>query len=96
MVRKLINDNGLDPATITGTGLGGRITREDVLAVLEARGTPSADPDAVPAAAACRPCGRPGTGTCARRGPCATCPGTRPRPRPCASSRGGGSVGSAR
>ena len=32
VVRKLINEHGLDPATITGTGAGGRITRSDVLA----------------------------------------------------------------
>jgi pyruvate dehydrogenase E2 component (dihydrolipoamide acetyltransferase) len=30
VVRKLINENGLDPANITGTGAGGRITRDDV------------------------------------------------------------------
>jgi pyruvate dehydrogenase E2 component (dihydrolipoamide acetyltransferase) len=30
VVRRLIADNGLDPAGITGTGLGGRITRADV------------------------------------------------------------------
>jgi pyruvate dehydrogenase E2 component (dihydrolipoamide acetyltransferase) len=30
VVRKLLNDHQIDPATITGTGLGGRITRSDV------------------------------------------------------------------
>lgn len=30
LVRRLINERGLDPATITGTGDGGRITRRDV------------------------------------------------------------------
>ena len=30
IVRKLINENGLDAASIQGTGAGGRITREDV------------------------------------------------------------------
>lgn len=30
VVRKLINENSLDPARIHGTGAGGRITREDV------------------------------------------------------------------
>ncbi len=37
VVRKLINENGLNPATITGTGAGGRITREDVLDAIDAR-----------------------------------------------------------
>lgn len=41
VVRKLINENGLDPNAIEGTGIGGRITREDVQAVLEARATRS-------------------------------------------------------
>ena len=31
VVRRLVNEHGLNPAEITGTGLGGRITREDVL-----------------------------------------------------------------
>ena len=37
VVRKLINENGLDPATIVGTGAGGRITREDVLGAIDTR-----------------------------------------------------------
>ena len=36
LVRRLIEENALDVATIAGTGLGGRITREDVLAHLDA------------------------------------------------------------
>ena len=47
LVRKMIAENGLDPASITGTGPGGRITRDDVLAVLERGGGRSV---AVPAA----------------------------------------------
>jgi 2-oxoglutarate dehydrogenase E2 component (dihydrolipoamide succinyltransferase) len=30
VVRRLLNDHQIDPTTITGTGLGGRITRKDV------------------------------------------------------------------
>ncbi len=37
VVRKLINENGLNPALIPGTGPGGRITREDVLSVLDSQ-----------------------------------------------------------
>ncbi len=47
-VRKLIEDNKLDPAAIAGTGKGGRITKEDVLAALE-------KPAAAPAAAVAAP-----------------------------------------
>lgn len=53
VVRRLISENDLDPASITGTGPGGRITRNDVLAVLDRGGAPAA-PEApvVPAAPA--------------------------------------------
>jgi 2-oxoglutarate dehydrogenase E2 component (dihydrolipoamide succinyltransferase) len=45
VVRRLVNEHGLDPASITGTGAGGRITREDVLAHLDHNGSqPSPSP----------------------------------------------------
>ncbi len=51
VVRRLIAEHDLDPATITGTGAGGRITRADVLAVVD--GQPAtASPAAAPAATA--------------------------------------------
>jgi 2-oxoglutarate dehydrogenase dihydrolipoamide succinyltransferase (E2 component) len=37
VVRKLLDENGISPADVTGTGIGGRITRADVLAVIDAR-----------------------------------------------------------
>ncbi len=37
VVRRLIAENGIDPATIIGTGLGGRITRADVEAAIRTR-----------------------------------------------------------
>ena len=37
IVRRLIADNGLDPASITGTGIGARITRADVEQEIRAR-----------------------------------------------------------
>ena len=36
MIRKLAADNGVDLSTVTGTGVGGRIRREDVVAAAEA------------------------------------------------------------
>ena len=36
-VRKLVAEHDLDPATITGTGKGGRLTKADVLAAIESR-----------------------------------------------------------
>ncbi len=48
VVRRLIAESGIDPSTITGTGLGGRITRSDVEQAIRARATAAAD-DAAPA-----------------------------------------------
>jgi 2-oxoglutarate dehydrogenase E2 component (dihydrolipoamide succinyltransferase) len=57
VVRKLISENGLDVSRITGTGPGGRITRDDVVAMIEsgsgrtAAPTAAAAPSAAPAGA---------------------------------------------
>lgn len=52
MVRKLIVDNGLDATKITGTGPGGRITRDDVLSAIDRGAVPA---PAAPAPAAPTP-----------------------------------------
>ena len=49
VVRRLIGENNLDPAAIEGTGPGGRITRNDVLAVLDRGGAAAAATAAAPA-----------------------------------------------
>jgi 2-oxoglutarate dehydrogenase E2 component (dihydrolipoamide succinyltransferase) len=51
VVRKLIAENGLDPSQIDGTGAGGRITRNDVLAFMDQGGAATAATAAAPAAA---------------------------------------------
>ena len=64
LVRRLIEEHQLDPATLTGTGVGGRITREDVLDAVDiasmrvsaapvapAPAAPNASPSTPPAAA---------------------------------------------
>src|SRR6266567_6600691 len=40
-VRKLAAERGIDPTTIQGSGLGGRVTREDVLAASAAPAAPA-------------------------------------------------------
>lgn len=52
LVRKLATDNGVDLATVTGTGVGGRIRKQDVLAAAEAKKAPAAAPAAAAPAAA--------------------------------------------
>ena len=51
VVRRLIVENDIDPATLTGTGLGGRITRADVEKAVRARASASSDPAAEDAGA---------------------------------------------
>jgi 2-oxoglutarate dehydrogenase E2 component (dihydrolipoamide succinyltransferase) len=52
-VRRAVLEYGIDPATVKGTGAGGRLTKEDVLAAAQARAaTPAAAPAASPAPAA--------------------------------------------
>jgi pyruvate dehydrogenase E2 component (dihydrolipoamide acetyltransferase) len=53
VVRKLVNEHGLNPASIVGTGAGGRITREDVLNHIDSNGSSApAAPAAAPAPSA--------------------------------------------
>ncbi|WP_434619325.1 2-oxoglutarate dehydrogenase, E2 component, dihydrolipoamide succinyltransferase [Arthrobacter sp. A5] len=49
LVRKLANQHGVDLASVTGTGVGGRIRKQDVAAAAEAKAAPA--PSLAPAAA---------------------------------------------
>ncbi|MFP7760577.1 2-oxoglutarate dehydrogenase, E2 component, dihydrolipoamide succinyltransferase [Marisediminicola sp. LYQ134] len=51
LVRKLANELGVDLASVSGTGVGGRIRKEDVVAA----STPAEAPTAAPAAASAAP-----------------------------------------
>ncbi len=73
-VRRLLREHGLEAAQVPGTGGGGRVTREDVLALVEAMRTGSAVPPAMssaapvavgpaPAASSQAPAGRPSGST---------------------------------
>ena len=86
VVRRLIAESGIDPATIEGTGLGGRITRSDVEQAIRARGAAPADTadgapaDAAPAEAA--PADAP-----AEAAPAEAAPADAPAPPPSEPSR---------
>ncbi|MFE7676222.1 2-oxoglutarate dehydrogenase, E2 component, dihydrolipoamide succinyltransferase [Streptomyces albidoflavus] len=51
LVRKLASENNVDLASVKGTGVGGRIRKQDVLAAAEAAKAPAAAAPAAPAAA---------------------------------------------
>ncbi|RZS89585.1 2-oxoglutarate dehydrogenase E2 component [Motilibacter rhizosphaerae] len=61
LVRKLAAEQGIDLATLTGTGVGGRIRKQDVLDAAAKKNAPApAAPAAAPAAAAAVPAGQAG------------------------------------
>lgn len=55
VVRRLVTEHALDPAQIVGTGEGGRITRNDVLSLVEDRGRSVAPSTAMPNGSAAAP-----------------------------------------
>jgi pyruvate dehydrogenase E2 component (dihydrolipoamide acetyltransferase) len=59
MVRKLLSENGISETEVTGTGSGGRITRDDAQRVVEARRAVTPPPATTPAAAAPPPAAPP-------------------------------------
>ena len=82
-MRRLVNENGLDVDAITGTGPGGRITREDVLDHLDSRNSGAPAPAPVPAPApapapapvpAATPASSPAPAPAAARAPAAHSP----------------------
>jgi pyruvate dehydrogenase E2 component (dihydrolipoamide acetyltransferase) len=68
VVRRLLHEHDIDPGTVRGTGLGGRITRSDVESVIAGGGTgtvadSSAAPARVPSIADRRPAAAPAEAT---------------------------------
>ncbi|MBZ5527493.1 MAG: 2-oxo acid dehydrogenase subunit E2, partial [Acidobacteriia bacterium] len=77
LVRRLAKEHGINLAAITGTGAGGRITKEDIMAVIEGGAQPAAaavparpaaPAAALPAAAPARPAPTPSSAIPAAHG----------------------------
>jgi pyruvate dehydrogenase E2 component (dihydrolipoamide acetyltransferase) len=51
LVRRMAAEHGIDLTTIPGTGAGGRISKQDIEAVIAAGGSPAVAPPSAPAAA---------------------------------------------
>ena len=79
--RRIAAEHGLDPASITGTGKDGRITKADVLRRIEAAPSPPPAPAPAPARP---PAGTTTAAPAATTGPAGAAP-ERPAPRPDAS-----------
>lgn len=80
VVRRLLDEHGIDPAEVTGTGPGGRITRSDVLAVVDTRaagprtGAPAPARLSPPAETAARPEAAPASASAAGAPPARAVP----------------------
>ncbi len=72
VVRRLVNEHGIDPSAVTGTGPGGRITREDILDHLDKVGSNTA-PAPAPASAP-NPAAAPAPTAAPAPAPAATAP----------------------
>jgi 2-oxoglutarate dehydrogenase E2 component (dihydrolipoamide succinyltransferase) len=59
MVRRILSENGIDESEVTGTGAGGRITRDDALRFVDARRTAAATVTAPQASASPAPAPAP-------------------------------------
>jgi pyruvate dehydrogenase E2 component (dihydrolipoamide acetyltransferase) len=55
LVRRMAAEHGIDLTTVPGTGAGGRISKQDIEAVIAAGGAPAVAPPSAPAAAPSRP-----------------------------------------
>ncbi len=55
LVRRMAAEHGIDLSTVPGTGAGGRISKQDIEAVIAAGGAPAAAPPVVAAPAPARP-----------------------------------------
>jgi pyruvate dehydrogenase E2 component (dihydrolipoamide acetyltransferase) len=84
VVRRLIAEHGLDPAQITGTGAGGRVTRDDVLAAIARQGGngSASGAGASPASAAYPATGGPLAGAGEPAAPPQAAPAAEAAPRP--------------
>lgn len=62
LVRRLVEEHGIDPASLSGTGVGGRLTRDDVLAEIDRRAAAAPAAPSAPAVPAAAPAPAPAAG----------------------------------
>jgi pyruvate dehydrogenase E2 component (dihydrolipoamide acetyltransferase) len=59
VVARIAGEHGIDPSKVQGTGTGGRVTKRDILAFIEAGGKPAAPAPVAPETAAAAPVAPP-------------------------------------
>jgi pyruvate dehydrogenase E2 component (dihydrolipoamide acetyltransferase) len=59
VVARIAGEHGVDPSKVPGTGTGGRVTKRDILAFIEAGGEPAAPAPVAPETAAAAPVAPP-------------------------------------
>jgi pyruvate dehydrogenase E2 component (dihydrolipoamide acetyltransferase) len=79
LVRKLATEHGVDLSTLSGSGVGGRIRKQDVLEAARARQQePARDTQPEPQTQQARPVGSPANAAAAAAGPAANAPAPSP------------------
>jgi pyruvate dehydrogenase E2 component (dihydrolipoamide acetyltransferase) len=86
VVRRLVSEHGIDPSTIQGTGMGGRITRADVEQQIQGKAGEARAAAPAPAAA---PPAAPAPPAAAPAAPAAPAPAVAPAPAPAPIARSG-------
>ncbi|MDX1394350.1 MAG: dihydrolipoamide acetyltransferase family protein [Gemmatimonadota bacterium] len=80
LVRKIAADHGIDIASVSGTGAGGRVTRDDILAFIDGGGAEAAAAQPSPPAAASTPTAPTSPPAPTRTSPPATAPAPAAKP----------------
>jgi 2-oxoglutarate dehydrogenase E2 component (dihydrolipoamide succinyltransferase) len=83
VVARIAAEHGVDPATVPGTGTGGRVTKKDILAFIEAG--PAAAPAPAAPAAPPPPAPEPAPAAAAPAAPAPPAPAAAPPPAPAAA-----------
>ena len=81
VVARIAAEHGVDPTAVPGTGRGGRVTKKDILAFVEA-GAPTQAAQAPPPPAPPQPAPQPAAAPAAPPAPPAEAPPPSPRPQP--------------
>ena len=89
VVARIAGEHGVDPSQVPGTGTGGRVTKKDILAFIEAGGAAAPEPEPEPSAAPAEAVAPPPAAPAVPAAPAAppTPPPAAPAPAPAVAAR---------